>query len=48
MRSKITNLARAREARKILRTTGCRPSLYALARYVLGLTSKNPYTREAS
>lgn len=43
MQTKITNLTQAREARKILRTPGLRASLYALARYTLGLTAANPY-----
>lgn len=44
----ITNLAHVREARKILRTAGLRPSLYRLARHVLRLTAQNPYARGAS
>jgi len=43
MQTKITNLTQAREARKILRTPGLRPSLYRLARHVLGQSSANPY-----
>ena len=43
MPTKITNLAQAREAREILRTAGLRPSLYRLARHVLGQISANPY-----
>jgi glutamate synthase domain-containing protein 1 len=43
MKPKITNLAHAREARAILRRPGLRPSLYALARHVLGLDHANPY-----
>ncbi len=43
MKPKITNLAHAREARAILRRPGMRPSLYRLARHVLGQQRQNPY-----
>ena len=43
MQPKITILAQAREARRILRTPGLRPSLYRLARHVLGLSPARPY-----
>ena len=45
MQPKIIILAQAREARRILRTPGHRPSLYRLASFVLGLSSGNPYAR---
>lgn len=43
MKPKITNLAHAHEARAILRRPGLRPTLYALARHVLGQSASNPY-----
>jgi len=49
MPNKITNLAHAREARQILSAPRRhRPSLVALARYILGHTARNPYAEATS
>ena len=43
MPANITTLLNAKEAQVILLTIGLRPTLYALARYTLGLRATNPY-----
>lgn len=48
MQNYITNISRQREARKILRTPGHRPSLYRLARHIIGQHPANPYASWAS